>query len=60
MTRPGWEPLNLRKGIRGQRRRILTPQQIDDIRQALTDGASPQELALKHGVTADTIRRYRP
>lgn len=58
--RSGWQPLDLRKGIRGQRARRLSPQQIDEVRQALTDGATPQELALKYAVTASAIRRYRP
>lgn len=46
--------------IRGQRPRRLSPQQIDEIRQALSDGTSAQELAAQYRVTASTIRRYRP
>ncbi|TXJ78578.1 Hin recombinase [Streptomyces lavendulae] len=55
----GWPPLNLRKPLRNQRPRRITPQQIDEIRQALANGATPQELAVRYGVTARTIRRYR-
>ncbi|WP_199572681.1 hypothetical protein [Streptomyces murinus] len=55
----GWPPLNLRKPLRNQRPRQITPQQIDEIRQALANGATPQELAVRYRVTASTIRRYR-
>lgn len=34
----------------------LTPHQRDDIRQRLTDGETPQTLALEYDVTASTIR----
>ncbi|MGW0626486.1 helix-turn-helix domain-containing protein [Streptomyces sp. NPDC002758] len=40
--------------------RKLTPQQIGEVRQALTDGATVQALALKYGVSVRTIRRYKP
>jgi DNA invertase Pin-like site-specific DNA recombinase len=52
--------LDLRKTLAGQRRRRLTPEQIDEVGEALAKGVSPQELALKYGVTAHTIRRYKP
>ncbi|MFE2073672.1 Hin recombinase [Streptomyces misionensis] len=55
----GWKPLDLRKPLRKERSRQITPQQIDEIRKALADGATPQELAVRYGVTARTIRRYR-
>lgn len=55
-----WAHIDLSKPLRGQRRRRLSPQQIEAIRDALTDGSSPQELALTYGVTAATIRRYQP
>lgn len=40
--------------------RKLTPAQIDEIRQRLRDGANAKDLALEYGVTASTIREYRP
>ena len=58
-TERGWKPLDLRKPLRGQRARRLTPQQISEIRQALADGATPQELAVQYGVTAGRIRQLR-
>lgn len=45
---------------RGQRPRRLSPQQIDEIAQALTDGARATDLAARYGVSVWTIRRYRP
>jgi DNA-binding CsgD family transcriptional regulator len=50
---------DLSKSLPGQRARRLTPQQIDEVRQALTDGASPQDLAAQYGVSIWTIRRYK-
>jgi len=50
----------LGQSIRGQRPRRLSPQQIDDIRQALADGTGVQDLAAQYGVSSWTIRRYRP
>ncbi len=58
--RTGWKDIDLRKPLRGQRARRLSPQQIDAIRDALAGGATPQELAVEYGVTAAAIRRYRP
>lgn len=58
-TPRGWKPLNLRAPLRGQRARRLTPQQIDEIRRALADGDTPQELAIRYGVTAGRIRQLR-
>jgi hypothetical protein len=49
----------LASSIRGQRPRRLSPQQIDDVRQALTDGAHATDLAAQYGVSVWTIRRYR-
>lgn len=40
--------------------RKLTPQQIDEIRQAFTDGATTKELAARYGVSYHTIHRYKP
>jgi DNA-binding CsgD family transcriptional regulator len=50
---------HLGRSLPGQRRRRLTPQQIDEIRQATADGASLQDLAARYGVSVWTIRRYR-
>lgn len=58
--RTGWKDIDLSKPLRGQRARRLSPQRIDAIRDALAEGATPQELAIAYGVTAGTIRRYRP
>jgi DNA invertase Pin-like site-specific DNA recombinase len=60
MERTWMDGLDLRKTLAGQRRRRLTPEQIDEVRQALADGTGPQELALKYGVSVHTIRRYKP
>jgi transposase len=49
----------LATSIRGQRPRRLSPQQIDQVRQALIDGARPQDLAAEYVVSVWTIRRYR-
>jgi DNA-binding transcriptional regulator YiaG len=53
------EKHDLSKNLPGQRRRRLTPQQIDEIRQATADGTPVQDLAARYGVTVWTIRRYR-
>jgi transposase len=45
--------------LRGQRPRRLSPQQIDEVRQALADGARATDLAAQYEVSVWTIRRYR-
>jgi transposase len=45
--------------IRGQRPRRLSPRQIDEVRQALADGARATDLAAQYEVSVWTIRRYR-
>lgn len=51
-------PLNT--STRGQRPRRLSPQQIDEVRQALADGTGATDLAAQYGVSVWTIRRYKP